>query len=107
MSQPRQPFEVGDEVIYFADPDHVERVLACEWVDAPVPHWRVETAFSVAGGEHHRIADAAEFRHAPSTPRPDDIAPASMSVAMSGITRRPIDRLPQREAVERLGFLPP
>jgi hypothetical protein len=30
-----------------------------------------------------------------------------MSVATSGITRRPIDRLPQRGAVERLGFLLP
>jgi hypothetical protein len=105
MSQPKQPFQVGDKVIYVADPDHVEHVLACEWVDAPVPHWRVETIFSVAGGEHHRIADASEFRHAPSTSRPDDIAPASMSVATRGITRRLIDWLPQRGAVERLGFL--
>jgi hypothetical protein len=105
MSQPKQPFQVGDKVIYVADPDHVEHVLACEWVDAPVPHWRVETVFSVAGAEHHRIADAAEFRDAPSTSRPDDIAPASMSVATRGITRRLTDRLPQRGAVERLGFL--
>src|ERR1700756_4765127 len=81
MSQPKQPFQIGDKVIYFADPDHIEHVLACEWVEAPVPHWRVETIFSVAGGENPRIAGAAEFPHAPGTPRPDDIAPASMSVA--------------------------
>jgi hypothetical protein len=61
----KPPFEIGDEVIFVEDPAPTqEHVANVKWIDAPIPHWRIETIWHVGDQEHHRIADADEFHHA-------------------------------------------
>jgi hypothetical protein len=67
MSQ--QPFEIGDQVIFIPDPaPSPERVVGIERIDAPVPHWQVITIWWIGGQEFGRVADAAEFRPACTSP---------------------------------------
>jgi hypothetical protein len=59
---PQAPFAVDDAVRFLADPDHVERVVECQWIFGQASrHWRVTTAWTDEGGKHIRVGDAAEF----------------------------------------------
>ena len=70
QSMSRQPFEIGDQVVFIPDPvPSSERVVDIEWLDAPVPHWQVTTISWIDGLEFRRVADAAEFRPARTSSR--------------------------------------
>ena len=62
MPASQAPFAIGDAVRFLPDPNHVERVIECQWIcpDAPA-HWRLVTAWTDDSGQHIRIGDAAEF----------------------------------------------
>jgi hypothetical protein len=64
MPAPQAPFAIGDAVRFLPDPDpdHVERVVECQWICADDPvHWQLTTVWTDEGGQHIRIGDAAEF----------------------------------------------
>ena len=66
---PPAPFAIGATVRFLADPDHVERVMECEWISLyAVAHWRLTTAWTDDDGQHTRVGDAAEFVAARSPP---------------------------------------
>lgn len=66
---PPAPFAIGATVLFLPDPNHVERVIECEWVsfDAAA-HWRLTTTWTDDDGQHTRVGDAAEFVAARSSP---------------------------------------
>jgi hypothetical protein len=62
MPASQAPFAIGDSVRFLSDPDHVERVIECQWICPDTPaHWRLVTAWTDDSGQHIRIGDAAEF----------------------------------------------
>ena len=62
MPAPPAPFAIGATVRFLPDPNHVERVIECEWIPLDAPdHWRLTTTWMDHDGQHVRIGDAAEF----------------------------------------------
>jgi hypothetical protein len=54
----KEPFEVGDDVIFREDPDHVE------WIEEIKPvagHWQVVTAWCCGAVRNYRICDAVDL----------------------------------------------
>jgi hypothetical protein len=94
----RQPFEIGDEVVFIEDPAPTpERVLDIKRIDdARTAHWRVTTRWVIGDREFCRIADAVEFRPAGEAgchPRctgdvgSDEVSPDTSRVAFAGALR--------------------
>ena len=62
MPASQAPFAIGDAVRFLLDPNHVERVIECQWLFFDTPaYWRLVTAWADYSGQHIRIGDATEF----------------------------------------------